>query len=189
MDGTPKKRTKVMLDVDIFFNRSDFNDLAEEGNEDSFAERKRLQISQAVDKWAYVTGQSGFVMVGYEIMPDPPTGQIYIKYDLELMFYTMDFPELKDEDNADPFARRKRDQIVDAITKWQYVTGHSSFGVSVVGGIVQHQDSSLDEFYISDEQVRCNESHHDVFPDGDFSSLNSEDVAEVKPFTEPGKYE
>ena len=176
MNLTPKKQTSVMLDVDMFFNRIDFNDLAIEGNEESFTERKCQQISQAVEKWQYVTGHTGYSIGIHQVMPDPPTGQIYIKYDLELQFYTIDFPELSDHDKVDSFASRKRDQIVQAVTKWQYVTGHASFGISVVGGIVQHQNSD-DDFYVTDEQVRCNDSH----PDANFSSLTSEQVAELVP--------
>ena len=159
MNLTPKKQTRVMLDVDMFFNVSDFNDLTGGDiedvlrREDSFAKRKQDQISQAVDKWQYVTGHSGFALSDYMFMPNTPIEKINIKYDLELMFYTMDFPELSEHDKVDSFASRKRDQIVQAVTKWQYVTGHTSFSISVVGGIVQHQNSDCTEFYISDEQV------------------------------------
>ena len=177
-----KKQTRVLLDVDMFFNRSNFNDLAEEGNDDSFAKRKRDQISQAVEKWAYVTGHAGYVIGDYEITKDPVTDDdIHVRYDLELLFWTMDFPELDVIDGVDPFARRKRDQIVDAITKWQYVIGHGGFSVSIVGGIVQHQNRD-DDFYVHDEQVNCSEDHHDV-EDANYSALPSEQVVDMKPVT------
>ena len=190
MNGTPKKQTRVMLDVDMFFNRDDFNDLDSKGlnllvSEKSFAKRKKDQISQAVEKWAYVTGQAGFALSDYLIMPDPNEGQIYIKYDLELLFWTSDFPELTEMGNVDSFARRKRDQILQAVEKWQYVTGHSSLCIAIIGGIVQH-DNCDDEFYISDEQVNCSGDHHNV-DDLVLNDIDSENVAEVRPVRQPAR--